>query len=126
MCFEWFCFIQSAIDSPPAMCPTCVWRCGDIVLVFHPGLCRLHAHHCGHNIGIIAEVEHSEISVCLRSHTLCAANAHAQRTGCEHRERPGPLKLKLCVRFWSSYRTSKSALHWRRVRVARDSNIRLA
>src|SRR5438270_10673093 len=74
MCFEWFCLIQPAIDSPPAMCPTSVWRCGDIMLSLHPRLGRLHAHRCGHDFGIITEVEHRKIDVRLRSHAFCAAN----------------------------------------------------
>ena len=74
MCFEWFCLIQPAVDSPPAMCPASVWRCGDIMLSLHPRLGRLHAHHCGHDFGIITEVEHRKIDVRLRSHAFCAAN----------------------------------------------------
>jgi len=50
-----------------------------------------------------------------------AAYAQAQRTGCEHRERPGPLKLKLCIRFWVKLPYSKGALTWRRSRSQRDS-----
>jgi len=74
MCFNRLCFIQATIQSPPAMCSTCVRECSHVVLALHPRLCRFHAHHCGHNAGIIAEVEYTEIDVGLRSHTFRAAN----------------------------------------------------
>src|SRR2546430_16347669 len=44
------------------------------MLSLHPRLGRLHAHHCGHDFGIITEVEHGKIDVRLRSHAFCAAN----------------------------------------------------